>query len=90
MRLEPVARGALRLADLGILHLGCDLTAKRAASRVAFRRRDIEPLVCADEIDRHLTAARIHHAEFEHRVGGDRRLPMPANVNSGISKRAMT
>ena len=37
MRLEPVPRGALRLPDLGILHLGCDLAAKLGGLAMAFR-----------------------------------------------------
>ena len=44
----------------------------RETGSVAFHGRDVEPLVRGDEIDRNLAAARVHHAEFEYRVGGDR------------------
>jgi len=57
---------------------------------MTFRRRDVEPLVRADEIDRHIAAARIHHAEFEHGVGAGGASPIPDNEISGISNRAMT
>jgi len=72
MRLEPVPRRALRLPDLGIRHLGCDLAAKLSGLAMAFHGRDVEPLVCRDEIDRNLATARVHHAKLEHRVGRDR------------------
>ncbi len=65
MALEPIARGALRPADLGIGHLLGDFAPQPRRVGVPAHGRDIEPLVRLDQIDRDARPGRIVHAERE-------------------------
>ena len=58
MRLEPITRGALCAADLGITHLFSDLPAQLRGILVAAHGRDIEPLVRLHQVDSHTRARR--------------------------------
>ncbi len=66
MRAEPGASLALRLGDLASSHFDRDLGTALLATRAARQGREVEPLVCFDEIDRNApTAGRIGYAKFE-------------------------
>src|SRR5271169_3380104 len=71
---EPIARRALSGGNLALRHLFGDLSPQPYRFQVALYCRQIEPLVRGDEIDRHIAADRIHHAEFEEHVAGGRSL----------------
>ena len=71
---QPVTRRALRGRNVDIRHLVGDLAAQADRVEIALHRRKIEPLMRGDEIDRHVTADRIHHAELEKHVACRRAL----------------
>ena len=52
MSLEPVARSALRAANLGIAHLFGNLAAQLRCLLVTTHRSDVEPLVRLHEVNR--------------------------------------
>src|SRR6185369_1517789 len=63
MRFQPVARRALRVADLAVAHLLGDLTAQPRTVLVAAHGGDVEPLVRLHEIDADIGADGVAHAE---------------------------
>ena len=65
MRLEPIARGALRATDLGVAHLLGDLTAHLRGIPVTAHRGDVEPLVRLHKINRHARPSGKDHAKAE-------------------------
>src|SRR5262245_36367019 len=73
-RLQPRPRCALRRCDLLVRHLLRNLLAQASCLTIALHRGQIEPLVCADIVDRNTAPDRIHHAEIEKRAGVDRPL----------------
>ena len=64
-------RGALGGGNLDIRHLVSDFAPQPDRVDVSLHRREIEPLVRSDEIDRRVAPDRIHHPEFEQHVAGD-------------------
>ena len=63
MALEPIARGALGAADLGVGHLLGDLAPQAGGIGVPAHGGDVEPLVRLDQIDRDACAGRIDQAQ---------------------------
>jgi len=60
--------------DLDIRHLIGDFAPQPDRIDIALHRREIEPLVRRNEIDRRVAPDRIHHSEFEQHVAGGRPL----------------
>src|SRR6476660_7691154 len=65
MRLQPIARCALRTTDLGVNHLLGDLTTHLRGTLVTAHCGDVEPLVRLHKIDRHTRPRRKDHAKAE-------------------------
>src|SRR5262245_13583986 len=65
MRLEPIARSALRTTDLEIAHLLGDLTTHLRGILVTAHCGDVEPLVRLHKIDRHTRPRGKDHAKAE-------------------------
>jgi len=66
VRTEPGTSLALCLGDLPSGHFDRDLGPALLATRAARQGREVEPLMCFDEIDRNApTAGRISYAKFE-------------------------
>ena len=65
MNLEPIACGTLRATDLEIAHLLGDFTAQLRGILVAPHRRDVEPFVRLDQINRNARPCGIDHAKAE-------------------------
>ncbi len=65
MRLQPIARSALRTTDLGVAHLFGDLTTHLRGILVTAHRGDVEPLVRLHKVDRHACPRGKDHAKAE-------------------------
>jgi hypothetical protein len=76
MNLEPIACGTLRATDLGIAHLLGDFTSQLRGILVATHRRDVEPFVRLDQINRDARPCGIDHAKAE-TIFGIRRFGAP-------------
>src|SRR5690349_17571426 len=64
-RFEPPASRALRLRDLALRHLLGHLTPPADGVPVAAHRRQVEPLVRGDMIDRNTAADGIDHSQLK-------------------------
>jgi hypothetical protein len=76
MNLEPIACGTLRATDLGIAHLLGNFPSQLRGILVATHRRDVEPFVRLDQINRDTRPCRIDHAKAE-TIFGIRRFGAP-------------
>src|ERR1700751_5565014 len=71
---KPIACRPLRGGDYALRHLVGDFAAQPDRFAVALHRRKVEPLVRGDQINRHVAADRVHHAELEQHVACGRSL----------------
>ena len=69
---QPGARRALGGGDLDVGHLIGDLAPQPNRLAVAFHRREIEPLMRGNEIDRRIATDRVHHSELEQHIARGR------------------
>ena len=68
MRREPIARGALGLADFTVAHLLGDFTAQPRCVRVPAQGGDVEPLMRRHHVYGDAASGRINHATVEARA----------------------